>query len=131
MADLRIDRLALLLNGLAFLGFGLIFAGWPDQMLGLLDLRIDTGAARTDLRAIYGGLESGFGLWLLLAARSDDLRRPALISVALATLGLVCGRGLGLLMDGADRANLLLGSSELCALLLSLAGLRAGSRDSQ
>ncbi len=123
MRLIRVAQLALALNGLAFLGFGLIFAVDPDGMMASLDLEISSGVARTDLRAIYGGLEVGLGLWLLLACARPSLHTAGLISGALVTGGLVCGRGLGMLLDGADPLNPTLIASEFAAFLLCAVAL--------
>lgn len=131
MTPLTFGRLVLVLNGLAFLGFGLAFAVVPDTMLALLDLPIPNGVARTDLRAIYGGLEIGFGLYLLLSATRPSWLLSGLLASTLATAGLVTGRTFGLALDGLDPFNAKLLASEALALGLSAGALLWGRRRSE
>lgn len=108
----------LALNGLAFAGFGLAFAVRPDAMMALIDLNIPHEVARTDIRALYGGMELGLGLWLLLAAARPRLWEAGLLSGGLVTLGMVVARGLGMGVDGVDPTNPTLLIYELCASML-------------
>lgn len=123
MKTAAVAPLVLLLNGLAFTGFGLAFLLIPDTMMTHIDLEIPTPMVRTDMRAIYGGLEIGLGLWLLLACARPRLREAGLYSATLATGGLVCGRAYGLAMDGVDPTNPQLIASELAAFLLCAGAL--------
>lgn len=126
MTSLIFGRLVLLLNGLAFVGFGLAFAVAPDTMLALIDLPIPNGGARTDLRAIYGGLEIGFGLYLLLSAARPAMVTSGLLAATLATAGLVTGRTYGLALDGLDPFNAKLLVSEALGFGLSAGALTWG-----
>lgn len=73
----------LVLNALAFLGFGLAFLLNPSGMTEGLDIALPTARADIEIRAFYGGLELGFAAFLGLSALKRDWRRPALVCVAL------------------------------------------------
>jgi len=55
--------------------------------------------ARTDVRATYGGLELGLGIFLILCTIRRDWTRPGLWALALATGGFATGRIAGLLVE--------------------------------
>jgi hypothetical protein len=86
--------------GLGFLGFGLWLLLDPVGALGPLGIEAAAPAARTELRAFYGGLELGLGLWLLAASRSERLRRGALWLVLAVNAGIATARLFGLVVDG-------------------------------
>lgn len=62
-------RAILIANALAFLSFGVAFTLAPAPLFTILDLDASAPAARSDLRAVYGGLELGLALFLLRCAR--------------------------------------------------------------
>ena len=78
----------LVLAGLGFLGFG----GWllVDPVGGLASVGIagTTPAGVVELRAFYGGLEVGLGLFLLMCAAKPDWRVPGLWLVLLGNLAI-------------------------------------------
>lgn len=78
---------------------GAAFVVAPDALFALLGQPLATGAARVDVRAVYGGLQLGLGGWLAVAAR-----RPASVraGVGVAGAGLAAGRGVGIVIDGLD-----------------------------
>ena len=101
---MRIDTLALAVGGIGFLGFGLIMLIAPQSAMAGIGISLPEGAASTEIRACYGGLELGLGALLLAALRADQYRRAGLI------LGLVCygavasARVFGMLVDGGSSA---------------------------
>jgi hypothetical protein len=89
------------LAGLGFLSFGLAFVFAPGATIAGAGLHLEGTGALVELRAFYGGLELGLGLWFLVAATRASLRRPALW-LALATNGGIGGaRAIALLAGGA------------------------------
>lgn len=92
-------RLVLIVSAALFLGFG----GWlalAPEALGRF-VRVDTADAvtRTEIRAFYGGLEIGLGLFLLIGACIRRWIAAALVAVILAFGGTAAGRALGLVLD--------------------------------
>lgn len=93
-------RLALLLVGAALLGVGLIGFGNPQALMEPLGIALDRPAALGEMRANYGGMHTGMGLFLLTAAFVPTLQRVGLVVVALFVGGLAAGRITSLLVDG-------------------------------
>ena len=90
----------LVLAGLGFLGFG----GWllVDPVGGLAGVGIagTTAAGVVELRAFYGGLEVGLGLFLLMCASKRDWRVPGLWLVLLGNLAIGLTRLYGIADSG-------------------------------
>ena len=120
-----LSAVALALGAAGFVGFGLALLVAPG-LLALVDVAAPTATARSDLRAVYGGLELGVGVFLAACARRPGWHRAGLTAQALAMGGVVVGRAACLVADGAPRAIVLaLAAAELAGALLALAGLRA------
>jgi hypothetical protein len=93
----RFANVLLCLAGLGFLGFGLWFVVDPVVPLASMGVAVSGAGATTEIRAFYGGLELGLGLFLLAAAFRRDWRRPALWLCLCANAGIGLVRGYGLL----------------------------------
>lgn len=100
-------RLVLVLSGLLFAGFG----GWmllrPEALGEFVKLDAGDPATLTEVRAFYGGLEIGLGLFLLGAAAIRRAVVSGLVLVLLAFGGTALGRGAGLALDGPDLSEML------------------------
>jgi hypothetical protein len=121
---MRLPALSLSLAAVAFAGAGLAFLAAPG-LLVLVDLAPATATARSDVRAVFGGLELGVGAWLALCARRPAWHGPALVAQALAFGGLAAARLLSLAVDGLPRAvTFALWGPELGGLALALLALR-------
>jgi Flp pilus assembly protein TadB len=93
-------RLILALAALAFLGFGIAFLVSPAAMGALVELDLTSATARTEVRAMYGGLEIGLGVGLLtLLFRHRQVALGLRVALA-AFVGLAAGRLYGLAVDG-------------------------------
>ena len=68
--------------------------------IGGKDVSEASATARTDLRATYGGLEVGLGVFLLVCLSRVDFVRIGLLVATCAFTGMASGRLLGLLTDG-------------------------------
>lgn len=97
-------RGALVLLALTFVGFGLAFAIAPVAMATLVELEVPTATARTDVRAVYGGLELGLGAFLLWCARRRESVRTGLIAALLAFAALAGVRVVGIAVEGGATA---------------------------
>ena len=97
---MKLARGLLFACALVFVGVGAAFLLIPAQSAQVLEISLPTAMARMDVRATYGGLELGFGIFLALCAVRRDWIRPGLWALALATGGFAAGRLVGLLAEG-------------------------------
>lgn len=110
----------LVVTGLMFLVFGIAFVAAPARLGGWVHLDAAHPVARTELRAFYGGLEIGLGIFLLLCSRRPGWHVPGLLASALI-LGCTAGaRVLGMALDGST-------SKAVVGILLVEAGCAAAS----
>lgn len=97
------DRFALIvlwLAGLGFLGFGLWLLVDPVGGLAGVDIEGTTAAGVVELRAFYGGLEVGLGLFLIACAQRPGWREAGLWLVLLGNLGIGLTRLYGIWDSG-------------------------------
>ena len=95
------SKYLVVLAGLGFLGYGIAFLIAPEATLAGAGLQLTGTGAVVELRAFYGGLELGLGLWLIFAGLNDTLVRPALWLTLASNGGIGCSRLLGLALGGA------------------------------
>lgn len=105
-------RVILALMGLCFAGFGFAFIFNPDEMAALARITVTEPAARTDIRAMYGGLEFGVGIFLLLCAMKQAFVRVGLFAAACALIAMATSRTAGLLIDGFAVLQLIIALAE-------------------
>ena len=100
----RFPTVVLLLAALGFLGFG----GWllvdPAGGLAGVDIGATSAAGLVELRAFYGGLEVGLGLFLLACAARPAWRVPGLWLVLLGNLSIGLARVYGIASSGVFNA---------------------------
>jgi hypothetical protein len=104
---MTLPRLSLRLAALAFAGFGVALLVRP-ALLGVLGVELSRGAAATEIRAFYGGLELGLALFFALASTRDAWLRPALFAQSAALGGIVLARLIGMVVDGSAEPLVLL-----------------------
>lgn len=112
---MRATPIFLLFQALALIGLGLAYAIEPQAMANLSGMLLLAQAAVTDVRAYYGGLQIGLGVFLLLACRQLDLQRGALLLLLLVYSALALVRLAGLWVDGGAQQTF-----NLSALLIEL-----------
>jgi hypothetical protein len=95
-------RLILALIGLTYAGFGFLFLFNPDVWGTTVKIAFTSPAGRTDFRAMYGGLEFGVGVFLLLCALRREFVRIGLFASACALIAMATARSTGMLLDGFD-----------------------------
>jgi hypothetical protein len=105
-------RLLLALIALSYLGFGFVFLFNPNEMAAILGLGLGVDGARTDFRAMYGGLEIGIGAFLLICALRREFARVGLFAGACALMAMATSRSVGLLLDGINPLQVLIAISE-------------------
>ena len=106
---LKTSKIVVALTGLIFLAFGLACVIAPADVL-----RAATGAllnhpvALIDLRATYGGMSVGVGIILLVLTSSTATIRLGLIAVVALMLGMAGARAIGMVIEPASNAVMLL-----------------------
>ncbi len=93
-------RLVLVIIGLCFVGFGAAFIAYPGDMASIVSLVLINSTARTDVRATYGGLEFGVGVFFLACALRRDFVRVGLFAAACVLVAMATARTVGLMLDG-------------------------------
>jgi len=74
---------------------------WSGQVIpGMEVFTLDTATARTEVRAMYGGLQLAIGLFTLIAIFKREHQASALLFLTLALSGLALSRMYGLMIDG-------------------------------
>jgi hypothetical protein len=111
---------------LLFLGFGVGFAAAPQQLADLvLGAAPSTTSALIDMRATYGGLAVGIGLFFGLCASRPQWVRPGVVASLLLIAGLGGARLIGIMADGDPNGFMLLFLAlEVLLVVLSVAALR-------
>lgn len=100
MASSLSNKTLLLVLGVGFLPYGLYCFFAPDFLASAAGVAATTPTGNTELRAMYGGLQAGFGVLLLAAVRDTRLQLAALAALAFLVLGLAVSRLLGAFFDG-------------------------------
>jgi hypothetical protein len=127
---LRLAPISLWLGAGTFAGAGFAFLLAPG-LLQLVDLAPETATARSDVRAVFGGLELGVAGLLGLCARRTAWHHVGLLAQALAFGGLATGRLLSLAIDGTPRTlTYALWLPELLGAALAIVALRQLSTSS-
>ena len=96
---MNIGKTLVFVNGVLFVGFGLGFIIAPGFFLKLFtDTTLSLPSAVIDVRATYGGLGLGVGVWLLLCFK--DNVRLGLLGSLVVLASIILGRTIGLIVDG-------------------------------
>ncbi len=93
-------KIVVVLAGLGFLGYGIAFELAPLKTMASGGLQMVGPGAAVELRAFYGGLETGLGSWLCFAAFRPGLVRAALWLTVFTNGGSAVSRGTALLLGG-------------------------------
>lgn len=110
--------------GLGFLGFGAWLLFDAEAGLARVGIAALDRAGLIELRALYGGLELGLGVFFLLCGARPNWRRPGLWAVLLGVGGIGLTRLTGIALSGVFTSFLAvalaweLGSAALAALAL-------------
>jgi hypothetical protein len=128
---MRLASLVLWLGVVAFAGAGLAFLLAPG-LLRFVDLTPTSATARSDVRAVFGGLELALAVFLGVCARRPAWHQAGLLAEALAFGGLAAGRLLSLATDGVPGAlTFALWGPELLGAALAVVALRRHPRDTR
>jgi hypothetical protein len=93
-------RLVLALIAATYAVFGFISMFSPSEMAAMLGITFLSDAARTDFRAMYGGLEIGVGAFLFICALRREYVRVGLFAAACVLVAMATSRTVGLVLDG-------------------------------
>ena len=100
-------RIVLALAALMFGGFGVWLLLDPTSLGDLTGVVVSVPAARTEIRAFYGGLEIGFAAFFILGFCRPNMAATACLCLGVVMAGLVLGRIFGFAMDGSFSNTLL------------------------
>jgi Domain of unknown function (DUF4345) len=87
-----LGKFILWLSTIAFVSYGIQCLLDPTTLEGFAGLTFSNGDGYAELGAMYGGLQTGFGIFLLMGALRSDMFRPALTSLVVVIGSLALGR---------------------------------------
>ena len=93
-------RIFLGVSALVWLPYGVFCFIQPSFLNEAAGIAAASTTASTELRAMYGGLQTAIGCFALLALLRPALARSALLMLAFLCSGLALGRLGGVLLDG-------------------------------
>ncbi len=98
---MKLVKAFLLLNVVMWLPYGIACLVNPSILAGFTGISMTTATAVTEIRAMYGGMQSAIGLICLFGLISTKMVRPALAMVAFAFCGIAIARVMGLAIDSS------------------------------
>ena len=116
-------KLAIFITAAAFTGFGTALLAKPDKILGTIGIKARKPAGRTELRAMYGGMELGLGGFFTVAALKEEYRRPALLAILCGIGGLGATRIATAIAHRDPPLTYLMGAPEITAATLAAISL--------
>ena len=78
-----LGKIVLWVSSFSFISYGLICLFSPDVPAHYAGLNMTNGNAIVEIGAMYGGLQTGFGLFCLLAALNSNFYKPGLVLLVL------------------------------------------------
>lgn len=118
-----LGKAILWISAIAFIGYGLACLYSPDLPASYAGLAMATGDAYAEIGAMYGGLQTGFGIFCLLGALRTDFYRPALTSILLLVGGLALARLYSTAMSNDPVASYTYGAIVFEGVTAALAGV--------
>jgi len=94
-------RVFLAFSALLWLPYGLWCFFDPGFLAGAAGVAFQSPTGSTELRAMYGGLQTALGALALAGMLRAPLRRPALVTLGFLASGLALARLGGVALDGA------------------------------
>lgn len=104
MSSHNAARWFLIASTLVWLPYGLYCWAQPGYLHDAAGVAIASQTGRTELRAMYGGLQAAIGLLTLLGILRPSLTATALTAVGTLCSGLFLARLSGVLLDGGVSA---------------------------
>ena len=87
-----LGKLVLWVSAASFISYGLACLLMPTLPVEFAGLGISNGDGYAEIGAMYGGLQTGFGLFCLLGALRPELYRATLVGLVMVIGGLAIGR---------------------------------------
>ena len=122
-----LGKIILLVSALVFTAYGLVSLISPATPAGFAGLLMTNGDAFTEIGSMYGGLQTGIGLYCALAAFRTEFYRPGLALLAIAIGALALARLISIFLAPDPVSAYSLGAFAyelLTALLASIALLK-------
>ena len=121
-----LTKFVLLANGLIFLLYGVACLFSPELAAGYIGYELTTADKTIEVIAMYGGLQTGFGLFCLFSAFSTAHSKSAVVAICLIMGGLALSRLLGIAIQSGDPTQYTYGAAafESLTTLLALLALR-------
>lgn len=91
--------IAIVTSAVFFAGMGLYGLVAPAALVRPFGIQVTGAPARTEVRAVYGGFGLAIAGLLVVAAIDAEIRRGAVIAVAVALAGMAAGRLVGRVFD--------------------------------
>ena len=118
-----LGKAVLWISAVIFVAYGLMCLISPSVPADYAGLVIGSGDAYVEMGAMYGGLQTGFGILCLMGALRKDLYRPVLTMIVLVVGGLALGRLYSALTVGDTIGNYTYGAIVFEFATAILAGL--------
>jgi hypothetical protein len=93
-------RVFFVVSALVWLPYGLFCLVRPDFLGGAAGVAIGSSTGRTEVRAMYGGLQAALGALVVLGMVDRRRERGVLTVLAMVCGGLFSARMVGVLLDG-------------------------------
>jgi hypothetical protein len=87
-----LGKIVLWISAIIFISYGLACLASPALPAGYAGLSMTNGDAFAEIGAMYGGLQTGFGVFCLLAALNRDYYKSGLVLLVLCVGSLALGR---------------------------------------
>ncbi len=121
---LPLARISLALTALVYGALGGAFVVRPE-LLEVTGVVLPTGAAKTEIRSIYGGLELGLGVFFAIACARPAWFRAGLVAQIASFSGIALARVIGLGIDREpEPLTFVLLGAEIVGALFGLVALR-------
>jgi hypothetical protein len=93
-----LGKIILGISALVFISYGVVSLLFPAIPSGLAGLEMSNGDAIAEIGAMYGGLQSGIGMFCLLALLKREFYKSGLVLLTLSIGSLAAARLFSLLM---------------------------------
>ena len=87
-----LGKILLWVSAIVFIAYGVACLISPELPADYAGLAMNSGDAFAEIGAMYGGLQTGFGVFCLLGALKQEFHRPALVSLFLLVGSLALAR---------------------------------------
>ncbi len=121
-----LGKTILWLSALVFIAYGLVSLISPAVPAGFAGLLISNGDAFAEIGAMYGGLQTGMGLFCLLAVTRLEYYRAGLVLLLIVIGALAVGRLLSLLISADPVSAYTCGALSYELITAFLAGIALG-----